>query len=85
MTGTKQQNQQQVLCAATHIMIRALILAAVVAFAVSAVLGSANGEWRRAPTPFSLGAANDISHLSVRKAQPKAPSFFLDNPASGGF
>jgi hypothetical protein len=37
MTGTKQRNEHEVLCAATHIMIRALILAAAVAFAVSAI------------------------------------------------
>jgi hypothetical protein len=37
MAGTKQQNEHEVLCAATLIMIRALILAAVVAFAVSAI------------------------------------------------
>jgi hypothetical protein len=36
MTG-KKPNVQEVLCGATHIMIRALILAAVVAFAVSAI------------------------------------------------
>jgi hypothetical protein len=85
MTGTKQQSEHEVLCAATHIMIRALILAAVVAFVVSAALGSVNGGWRKAPTPLSIGAADDVSQLSLRNAPPKPPGFFLDNPASGGF
>jgi hypothetical protein len=38
----------------------------------------------KASTPRTLGAANDISHLSLRKAPPK-PRGILDNPASGGF
>jgi hypothetical protein len=69
-------------------MIRALsILAAVAALAVSAApvasAGPFNGggtdhAWGadhfKAPTPRTLGAANDVSHLSLRKASPKPRS-----------
>lgn len=47
------------------------VLAAVSALAVSAAFASVNGEWRKTPTPRSLGAADDVGHLSLRKAPPK--------------
>jgi hypothetical protein len=85
MIGKKQQIEQEEVRAARPVTVHALsILAAVAALAVSAAPASANDEWRKAPTARSLGAANDVRTLSLRKTQPK-PRGVLDNPASGGF
>jgi len=56
-------------------MIRTLtIITAIAALAVSASPASAHQDYtivKAATTPRTLGAANDISHLSLRKAPTK--------------
>jgi hypothetical protein len=97
MIGKKQQIEQEEVCAARPITIRALsILAAVAAFAISAAPASANDEWRKAPPMprfIEIGTTETLDmkarvtakgHTAGKVAAPRKPRACSTTPRQAG-
>ena len=61
MTGKKQQSEQEGIRAATAIMLRALILAAIVALVVSAAPIASAGTSKKPPSPRFLDQPKPVT------------------------